>query len=326
MRSAILTQPRQFEVCSLDLPDPGEGEALIRVRGCGVCGSDMGPWKGLQGLSYPMPAGAPGHEVFGTVEALGRGVEGLSLGQPVTALTYRAYAEYDLARALDLVPLPENLADRPVLGEPVACAVNVLRRAAVREGDVVVLLGTGFLGALVLQLLRVPGTPRPRRVIAVSRRRLSEDLAERLGADEYLTYDDDVHGRVGAASGGEMADVVLEATGRQKPLDLAAELTRVRGRLIIAGYHQDGPRTVNMQLWNWRGLDVINAHERDPQIYRQGMEEGVRLLSLQEPGGLDLAPLITHTFPLAEINRAFATAEERPAGFLKSVVLNEGTS
>jgi threonine dehydrogenase-like Zn-dependent dehydrogenase len=323
MKTAILTEPRQFEVRSLDLPDPGEGEVRIRVRGCGVCGSDMGPWKGLQGLSYPMPAGAPGHEVFGTVEALGAGVQGLSPGQPVTALTYRAYAEYDLARAQDLVPLPESLADRPVLGEPVACAVNVIRRSGVREGDVVVLLGTGFLGALALQLLRVPGAPRPRRVIAISRRGLSQDLADRLGADEYLTYDDDVHGRVNAESAGQMADVVIEATGRQKPLDLAAELTRVRGRLIIAGYHQDGPRSVNMQLWNWRGIDVINAHERDPQIYRQGMEEGVRLLA---SGGLDLAPLITHTFPLAEINRAFATAEERPAGFLKSVVMAEGVS
>jgi len=323
MRAAILTQPRQFEVCSLDLPEPGEGEVRIRVRGCGVCGSDMGPWKGLQGLSYPMPAGAPGHEVFGTVEAVGLGVQGLVPGQPVTALTYRAYAEHDLARAVDLVPLPEGLAGRPVLGEPVACAVNVMRRAGVREGDVVVLLGTGFLGALALQLLRIPGSPRPRRVIAVSRRRLSDDLADRLGADEYLTYDDDVHGKAGAASGGQMADVVIEATGRQKPLDLAAELTRVRGRLVIAGYHQDGLRSVNMQLWNWRGIDVINAHERDPQIYRQGMEEGVRLLA---NGGLDLTPLITHTFPLSEINRAFATAEERPAGFLKSVVLAEGVS
>jgi threonine dehydrogenase-like Zn-dependent dehydrogenase len=286
----------------------------------------MGPWKGLQGLSYPMPAGAPGHEVFGTVETLGPGVEGLTPGQPVTALTYRAYADFDLARASDVVPLPEGLADRPVLGEPVACAVNVMRRAGVREGDVVVLLGIGFLGALILQLLRAPGAPRPRRVIAISRRRLPDDLAERLGVDELLTYEDDVYQRVDAATGGEKADVVIEATGRQQPLDLAAELTRVRGRLVVAGYHQDGPRTVNMQLWNWRGIDVINAHERDPQIYRQGMEEGVRLLGLHETGGLDLAPLITHTFPLAEINRAFAIAEERPAGFLKSVVLAEGAS
>ncbi|MEA2602789.1 MAG: hypothetical protein QOF89_3781 [Acidobacteriota bacterium] len=320
MQSAILEEPHRFIVRSIEPPAPGEGEILLRIRGCGVCGSDMGPWKGLQGLAYPLQPGAPGHEVFGTVEAVGPGVSGLAAGDPVTALCYRAYAEYDVARAADVVPLPPALASRVVLGEPVACAVNVAHRAGVREGDVVVLLGTGFLGSLLLQLLQAPGSARPARVIAVSRRRLSPEMAERLGVDESLTYEEDVHARVGQATGGRLADVVIEATGTQRPLDLGAELTRVRGRLIIAGYHQDGPRTVNMQLWNWRGLDVINAHERDPEIYRRGMEEGVALLAA---GGLDLAPLITHTFPLAEINRAFGTAEERPEGFLKSVVLAE---
>ncbi|HEV2851517.1 MAG TPA: alcohol dehydrogenase catalytic domain-containing protein [Thermoanaerobaculia bacterium] len=325
MRSAVLLEPRRFDVRSMEPPAPGEGEVLLKVRGCGVCGSDMGPWKGIQGLEYPMNPGAPGHEVFGTVEAVGSGVEGLAAGDAVTALSYRAYAEYDLARVDDVVPLPSSLAGRVVLGEPLACAVNVSRRAGVAEGDVVVLLGTGFLGALILQLLRAPGAPAPRRVITVSRRRLSSEMADRLGVDESLTYEDDVHNRVGAVTGGgdNMADVVIEATGKQRPLDLGAELTRVRGRLIVAGYHQDGPRTVNMQLWNWRGIDVINAHERDPRIYKRGMEEGVRLLA---EGGLDLAPLITHTFPLAEINRAFQTAEERPEGFLKSVVLPEAGS
>ncbi|HEY0513116.1 MAG TPA: alcohol dehydrogenase catalytic domain-containing protein [Thermoanaerobaculia bacterium] len=320
MRSAILLEPRRFEVNSLDTPAPGEGEVLLKVRGCGVCGSDMGPWKGLQGLEYPMRPGAPGHEIFGAVEALGSGVTGLAVGDPVTALTYRAYSEYDVARADDVVPLPPSLAGRVVLGEPVACAVNVSHRAGVKEGDVVVLLGTGFLGALMLQLLRRAGAPSPKRVLTVSRHKLAPEMAERLGVDESLTYEDDVHGRVGAATHGEMADVVIEATGKQRPLDLGGELTRVRGRLIVAGYHQDGPRTVNMQLWNWRGIDVVNAHERDPRIYKRGMEEGVRLLA---EGGLDLEPLITHTFPLSEINRAFATAEERPEGFLKSVVLPE---
>lgn len=320
MHSAVLLEPRRFDIDSMEPPAPGEGEILLRVRGCGVCGSDMGPWKGIQGLTYPLQPGAPGHEVFGTVEAVGAGVEGLAAGDAVTALSYRAYADYDLARADDVVPLPSSLADRVVLGEPVACAVNVSRRAGVAEGDVVVLLGTGFLGALILQLLRVSGAPHPRRVLTVSRRRLSPEMADRLGVDESLTYEDDVHNRIGAETGGNLADVVIEATGKQRPLDLGAELTRVRGRLIVAGYHQDGSRTVNMQLWNWRGIDVINAHERDPKIYKSGMEEGVRLLA---EGGLDLAPLITHTFPLSEINRAFATAEERPEGFLKSVVLPE---
>jgi threonine dehydrogenase-like Zn-dependent dehydrogenase len=320
MLSATLLEPRRFEVDSLETPAPGEGEVLLKVRGCGVCGSDMGPWKGIQGLEYPMKPGAPGHEVFGTIQALGSGVAGLAVGDPVTALTYRAYSEYDLARAEDVVPLPPALAGRVVLGEPVACAVNVSHRAGVQEGDVVVLLGTGFLGALMLQLLRRQGAPKPKRVFTVSRRRLAPEMADRLGVDESLTYEDDVHNRIGAVTGGEMADVVIEATGKQRPLDLGGELTRVRGRLIVAGYHQDGPRTVNMQLWNWRGIDVINAHERDPRIYKRGMEEGVRLLA---EGGLDLEPLITHTFPLAEINHAFATAEERPEGFLKSVVLPE---
>ncbi|HSG40169.1 MAG TPA: zinc-binding dehydrogenase [Thermoanaerobaculia bacterium] len=318
MRSAVLQEPRRFTVDAMETPAPGEGEILLKVLGCGVCGSDMGPWKGLQGLEYPMRPGAPGHEVFGTVEAVGSGVEGLKAGDPVTALSYRAYSEYDTARADDVVALPASLAGRVVLGEPMSCAVNVSRRARVNEGDVVVLLGTGFLSSLLLQILRTPGSPKPARIFTVSRRRLSPEMAERLGVDEALTYEDDVHNQVGAATGGRMADVVVEATGHQRPLDLGAELTRERGRLVVAGYHQDGPRTVNMQLWNWRGIDVINAHERDPRIYKSGMEEGVRLLA---EGGLDLAPLITHTFPLAEINRAFATAEERPDGFIKSVVL-----
>jgi threonine dehydrogenase-like Zn-dependent dehydrogenase len=304
MRSAILIEPRQFRIETRDTPEPGEGEVRIRVRGCGVCGSDLGPWKGFPGMGYPLQPGAPGHEVFGTVESVGPGVQGLAAGQPVTALAYRAYAEYDLARADSIIPLPEALADRPVLGEPLACAVNVMRRSGVREGDTVVLLGTGFLGTLLLQLLR---RHKPSRVIAVSRRRMDPGLAERLGV-EVLTYEDHIPGG---------ADVVIEATGKQGPLDLATNLVRVRGRLIIAGYHQDGPRTVNMQLWNWNGIDVINAHERDPEVYRSGMEEGVRLLAA---GELDLEPLITHTFPLAENNQAFRMTEERPEGFLKSVI------
>jgi threonine dehydrogenase-like Zn-dependent dehydrogenase len=315
MRSATLVQPREFDLQSFEPPEPGPGQVLLRVRGCGVCGSDMGPWKGIEGLVYPMVPGAPGHEVFGTVAVLGEGVDGLAPGEPVTALTYRGYAEYDLAEARAVVRLPASLADRPVLGEPLACAVNVVRRAGVTEGDLVVLLGTGFLGGLLVQLLRLA---KPGRIVAVSQRRSGLDAALGLGADEALTYGDEVRGRIAELSGGRLADVVIEATGRQAPLDLAAELTRVRGRLVVAGYHQDGPRTVNMQLWNWRGLDVVNAHERDPEVYRSGMEEGVRRLAA---GEIDLAPLLTHPFPLSEINRAFDLAEARPEGFLKSLVL-----
>jgi threonine dehydrogenase-like Zn-dependent dehydrogenase len=114
---------------------------------------------------------------------------------------------------------------------------------------------------------------------------------------------------------------VIEATGKQWPLDLSAELTRIRGRLIVAGYHQDGPRQVNMQLWNWRGLDVINAHERDPQIYVAGIRAAVEAVS---KGEIDPVPLYTHTFRLDQLSEALQAMHDHPPDFIKALVLFGG--
>jgi threonine dehydrogenase-like Zn-dependent dehydrogenase len=73
-----------------------------------------------------------------------------------------------------------------------------------------------------------------------------------------------------------------------------------------------------MQSWNWRGLDVINAHERDPRVYAEGLREGVRLVAA---GMLDPRPLYTHTFPLRDLAHAFEAASSRPAGFMKALVV-----
>ena len=122
---------------------------------------------------------------------------------------------------------------------------------------------------------------------------------------------------VARCTGGLFCECVIEAVGKQWPLDLAAELTRERGRLVIAGYHQDGPRQVNMQLWNWRGIDVINAHERDPQLYVQGIREAVAAVAA---GRLTPAPLYTHSYPLARLGEALDATRDRPEGFLKALV------
>ena len=116
---------------------------------------------------------------------------------------------------------------------------------------------------------------------------------------------------------GQGCDCVIEAVGAQWPLDLASELTRERGRLVIAGYHQDGPRQVNMQLWNWRGLDVINAHERDPKVYVEGVQAAVEMVA---SGRLDPTPLYTHRFALDRIPDAFNAMKERPQNFMKALV------
>jgi NADPH:quinone reductase len=105
--------------------------------------------------------------------------------------------------------------------------------------------------------------------------------------------------------------------GKQSPLDLSAELCAERGRLVIAGYHQDGPRQVNMWLWNWRGLDVVNAHERDPQVYVEGMRLGVEAA---RSGSIDPWMLITNSYSLGDLGKALNDTRDRPDGFIKAVV------
>ena len=315
MQAAVIAGPRTVELEHLPLPEPGPGEVRLKLEGCGVCGSNLPPWEGRPWFNYPFEPGAPGHEGWGRVDALGEGVTNLKVGDRVTALSYHAYAAYDLAAADAVVKLPEALGRAPFPGEPLGCAMNVFERSDVQAGQTVAVIGVGFLGGLLVQLASRAGA----RVIAVSRRPFSLDLARAVGAAETVPLTDryETAQRVMDLTNGRGCDRVIEAVGTQEPLTLAGELTRVRGRLTVAGYHQDGPREVNMQLWNWRGLDVINAHERDPARYVSGMERAVEAVLA---GTLDPTPLLTHTFTLEDLGSAFEAMQARPDGFLKALV------
>lgn len=315
MRAVRIVEPGLTSIEEAPIPEPGRSEVRLRLEGCGVCASNLGPWKGLPWLSYPLQPGDTGHEAWGVVDALGPGVRGVAEGDRVAALTYKSYAEYDIARADALVPLPAVLDGRPFPGEPLGCAMNIFRRSDIREEHTLAVVGAGFLGAVVTRLANRIGA----RVLAVSRREFSLEVARAMGAEETIRMDD--HGRiveqVRDLTRGLMCDRVIEAVGLQWPLDLAAELTRERGRLVVAGYHQDGNRRVNMQMWNWKGLDVINAHERDPAAYVRGMREAVEAT---QRGDLDPGFLITHELPLERLDEALDATSNRPHGFLKAVV------
>ena len=317
MRAAVFAAPEEVRLAAAPVPEPGAGEVRVRLEGCGVCGSNLAPWEGRPWFQYPLPAGNPGHEGWGRVDAIGAGVGGgLAVGDRVALLSERAYAEYDVASADAVVPLPAALEGTPFPGEPLGCVMNVFRRSDIRAGQDVVIIGIGFLGALLTGLAARAGA----RVIAVSRRPFALEVARACDAAVTIPMDDHqrIVDRVMALTGGQGAERVIEAVGQQWPLDLAGELTRVRGRLIIAGYHQDGSRQVNMQLWNWRGLDVINAHERDPLVYLEGIRAAVDAISR---GELDPTPLYTHAFPLADLQEAMRTMRDRPDGFLKALVV-----
>jgi len=316
MRAASIAAPQQMNLEEIELPEPGPAQVRIKLEGCGVCGSNLPLWEGRPWFEYPSSPGSPGHEPWGRIDAVGRDVTSFSIGDRVTALTYRAFAEYDIADAAAVVPLPQDLAGQPFPGEPLGCAINVFRRSDIRAGQTVAIIGIGFLGALLTSLVSRAGA----RVIAISRRPFALDLARELGADVVIPLED--HGRimekVNQLTGGTGVDRAIEVVGLQWPLDLAAELTRVRGRLIIGGYHQDGARQVNMQLWNWRGLDVVNAHERDPAVYVEGIRGAIGAVS---GGMLSPAQLYTHTFHLDQLDEAFETMRTRPDGFLKALVV-----
>jgi threonine dehydrogenase-like Zn-dependent dehydrogenase len=315
MRAAVLAGPGRIRIERVRRPEPGPGQLRVRLEGCGVCASNLAPWAGPEWMKFPTEPGALGHEGWGVVEAVGYGVEGLSAGDRVAALSYKAYAECDLADAGAVIRLPASLAAQPFPGEPLGCAMNIFRRSGIEAGQTVAVVGIGFLGAILTRLAAGAGA----RVIALSRRPFSLEVARAFGAAETIPMEDHngIIGQVKELTGGAFCDRVIEAVGKQWPLDLAAELTRERGRLIVAGYHQDGPRQVDMQLWNWRGLDVVNAHERDPKIYIQGMREAVDAVA---SGRLDPSPLYTHRFPLDRLDEALDATRDRPDGFLKAVV------
>jgi len=302
MRALCLDSPRQVSIVDVDAPTPGPGEVLVRVRACGVCGSDLNAWRGVPGVEFPLPAGAPGHEVWGEVAGLGEGVDALAKGQVVTGLIWNGFAELAVADATNLVAVTVG-----VLGEPLACAAGVVRRASIERGQRVAVVGFGYLAALIVQLL-----PRDNAGwIAVTRRHDSRQLALRLGADAAYDYSQV------PSEAWDTYPVVIEAAGVQQSLDYATWLTAYGGRLVIAGYHADGSRTVNMQSWNWKGIDVVNAHERDPAVAMRNMCDGLKLADERR---LELASLTSTTWPLEQVGDAFAAAEARPAGFVKAVV------
>jgi threonine dehydrogenase-like Zn-dependent dehydrogenase len=315
MRAAVVTGPGRMELREAAVPEPGEGQVRVRLEGCGVCASNLTPWAGPEWMTFPTEPGGLGHEGWGVVDAVGPGVASVTVGDRVAALSFKSYAEFDIADESAVVRLPEALADQPFPGEPLGCAMNIFRRADVQAGQTVAIVGIGFLGAILTRLATDAGA----RVIAVSRRAYSLDVAKAFGAAEVVPMDDHwrVIERVRELTGGVFCDRVIEAVGKQWPLDLAGELTRERGKLIIAGYHQDGPRQVNMQLWNWRGLDVINAHERDPAVYAEGLRQAVEAVA---SGRLDPRPLYTHVYPLERLDEALDATRDRPDGFLKALV------
>src|SRR5690554_2562988 len=312
MQAARLESPQKIAVTEQQVPQPGRGEVRVRLEGCGVCASSLPLWEGRPWFHYPIEPGTPGHEGWGYVDAVGAEVRDLPVGQRVAVLSQHAFAQYDIAPAQSVVPLPAELDHQPFPGEAIGCAMNIFRRSDISEGQTVAIVGAGFLGLLLTQLAVSQGAT----VIVLSRRQSVLDQALTNGAHAVFSTEDfwGAVNAVKALTDQRGCERVIEVIGLQQGLDLASELVAEYGKLVIGGYHQDGLRQVNMQKWNWRAIDVINAHERDTHRYIQGMNEGIQA-TLE--GRISPQTLLTHRFSLEQLNDAYQMMVDRPDGFIK---------
>lgn len=337
MLTAVLVEPRRFDLREVPLPEVGPGDALIRVTRTGICGTDVHIFNGHYAADrLPM---VPGHEFCGTVAAAGRDVRHLSEGQACVAdinigcgtcywcrrnevlncptMTQvgigrdGAFAEYVALPARLVIPVPDSMPPEvQALVEPVACVVRAARKARVRFGQSVVVIGAGPIGNLHVQMLRLCGAA-PIIVADLSADRCR--MALEAGADAAISDPTRLKDEVLAWTAGRGADVVIESVGSARLYALAFDLIRKGGHVAFFGI--TGPEEA-LPLNILRTVLEENSLKGSVAGMGEDMHDALTLLA---HGRFRTEAFTRASWPLAEIQTAFDTLAERP-GDLKTQI------
>lgn len=310
MKAAILTESG-FEIHSISQPTIADHEVLVKTLACGVCSGDLFVYKNR--ADFVATYNRLGHEASGEVVAVGEGVTDVQLGDVVTALALPAYSEYFVAPSDTVVKLPDTVDPTYALGEAIACCVHAANRFGIRPGDKVAIVGCGFMGLVCQQLAKHQGADFICAIDPLASRRA---MSEQLGAD--VTYNPFEQSSADILAAHGEFDVVIEAAGVQSAIDLSTDLVTQHGRIILVGYHQsnNGQRTVNMQQWNFKAIDVVNGHVRREDEKVEAMRQGMALMA---QGHIITEPLVT-IYDLDEIEDAFRELTEVKEGLFKAVL------
>jgi NADPH2:quinone reductase len=313
MRAVVVERfgdPEVLEVREIAAPAPAEGEVAIDVAYAGVNYAEVMGRRGS--MRYYEPPFVPGLEVSGTVRALGRGVEGLSVGQPVAALTTRGgYAEVATAPATRTFALPAEVDLRaaaafPVLG-PTAWAL-VHESARLRTGDTVLVhAAAGGVGTVLAPIAKAAGVAKLLGVVSTPEK---AEYATRFGYDEVFLSDEWEEG-ARAALGGRGLDVIFDSIGgqtRARGLELLAPL----GRLVLYGNATDEPErgvpesVLRREVKGIVGFSTVALAERDPVRARAISDAALNAFARG-----DLPIDVTEVLPLADAPRAHVLLEGR---------------
>ena len=325
MLTAQYTGDRTITVAELDATPPAPGEVQIRVAYTGLCGTDLHILHGNMDARVHTPL-TFGHEMSGTVAAVGDGVTGWAVGDAVTVMpldwdgTCPAclagnqhicqnlnFIGIDSPGSLQelwnvpaevLVALPAGLRlDHAALVEPVAVAVHDVRRANLQPGQKAVVIGGGPIGVLIASVAREFGG----EVVVIE---LDANRRAQIDALGFTTLDPRETNQVDWVNewtGGAGADVVFEVSGAAQAVLGATDLAKVRGTLVVVAIHPV-PREINLQRLFWRELSILGA-----RVYqRVDFETAVELLA---NGVIPAELLITRIVPLDETQEAFADLE-----------------
>jgi L-iditol 2-dehydrogenase len=340
MKALVLTAYRKLEIRDVPRPEPGPNELRVRVRACGICGSDVHGYDGSSGRRIPPLI--MGHEAAGEVEAVGAEVAGFKTGDRVTfdstihcgecAFCRSGQANLcDRRRVVGVAPgeyrqdgafaeavvVPERIVCRvpdavpfehAAMVEPLAVAVHAVRRARVATGDQALVVGCGMIGLLTLQVAKARGAAR---VIAadLDADRLAQ--AARLGADVTLGASDDVPARVLELTAGRGADVAFEAVGASAPIATAVRGLRKGGTLVLIG--NVTPRVeVDLQAIVTRELSLFGTCASNGEY--------PEALDLLARGAVRLDGLISRVAPLEEGPSWFERLHAREPGLMKVIL------
>jgi 2-desacetyl-2-hydroxyethyl bacteriochlorophyllide A dehydrogenase len=326
MKAAMLRAPRTVVIEDTPVPAPRAGEVRVRVVAAGLCGTDYRIWTGDRPVTYPR---VMGHELVGRVTAVGEGVASVEIGDRVVVEPNYSCGVCPLCRegnrnlclsrvaiGIDVDggfaeevcvpgrccwPVPASVSDADaMLTEPLAVVVRAVERGTPRAGESAAVIGAGNLGLLALQVLRAMHA----RVLMVARTPARLPLATRLGADAvHATSEGPLDAAARAFSGREGVDLVVETAGTPEAVSHALELVRPGGRVVLTGLPHD-PTPVAFFSVVRREVTITGS-----MIYQDEFPAALALVANRH---VETAPLVTHRFPLAQIDAAFA-AHRDPA-------------
>lgn len=318
VKSACLTGIRQIEVRDRELT-LADDEILVKTHLAGVCGQDKNLYNGIippqGGLNTEMKSAFKypyyyGHEGGGEVVEVGSKVRDFKVGDKVMAFAWvETYSNYFKAKEHELEMVPEGLdMDLASLGEPVGCAVFSGLCSKVQLGDTAAVIGMGFAGQVISQVLKAKGAYKTIGVDVVQGKL---DLAQRLGLDHAINADEtDPLEAIMDLTGGQGADVVVESAGTGPAVQLCNNAVKHNGRLVFYSWiTQD--ITLNISRWHNNSLEVINTGLVHHGVYQRRMWVPQALRPVLQ-GQIDIRSLMTHEYALADIDQALETADANP--------------